>query len=98
MCEWPIRDRTYIPTVVASVTGGAALLAVILRTGAALYTHKFGYDDACALGAGIFVIPMNTVQLLTGPAGFGKDIWTVPFPNLDFILKVWAIPNHRRNV
>jgi len=88
MCDWPVREKTYVTTVVASTTGSLAVFAVLLRTFDALLYHQFGWHDACALGAGVWAIPMNTVQLLVGPAGFGRDIWTVPFDNLVLIQKV----------
>jgi hypothetical protein len=36
---------------------------------------------------------MNIVQLLVGPAGFGRDIWTVPFDKLVLIQKVNTPPD-----
>ncbi|KAH8730153.1 hypothetical protein GQ44DRAFT_823495 [Phaeosphaeriaceae sp. PMI808] len=90
MCQRPVRDRTHISTVVAGITGGSAVLAVILRTIDVLVDGQFGWDDACTLAAGIWVIPMNAVQFPIGPAGFGRDAWTVPFENLVLIQKmVW---------
>jgi hypothetical protein len=88
LCDWPVRGRTYITTVVASTTGSLTVLAVLLRTVDALMYHHFGWHDACALVAGIWAVPMNTVQLLVGPAGFGRDVWTVPFDQLVLIQKV----------
>jgi hypothetical protein len=88
MCDWPIRMKTYVTTVVVSTTGSLSILTFLLRTiDARLFGH-FGWHDAYALGAGICAIPMNTVQLLVGRAGFGRDIWTVPFDNLILIQKV----------
>jgi hypothetical protein len=92
MCHWPVRGRTYVTTIVATTTGTLTVFAVLLRTvDAWLYRH-FGWHDACALGAGIWAIPMNTVQLLIGPAGFGRDVWTVPFDKLVLIQKVSLQP------
>jgi hypothetical protein len=93
MCNWPVRGKTYVTTIVATTTGSLAVLAVLLRTfDASMYEH-FCWHDACALGAGIWAIPMNTVQLLVGPAGFGRDIWTVPFDKLILIQKASACPD-----
>lgn len=91
MCDWPVREKTYVTTVVASTTELLAVFAVLLRTIDALLFRQFGWHDACASGAGIWAVPMNTVQLLIGAAGFGRDIWTVPFDNLVLIQKVSTV-------
>jgi hypothetical protein len=88
MCQRPRRDKSHQTTVGASLVGGLAVLAVVLRTIEARLGGHFGWHDACALGAGICAIPFNAVQLLIGPAGFGRDTWTVPTHNLVLILKV----------
>ncbi|KAF2864811.1 hypothetical protein BDV95DRAFT_613177 [Massariosphaeria phaeospora] len=88
MCDRPIRDRTHITNVLIGTTGGFALVAVILRTSNALWLGSFQADDACALAAGLFMIIDNAVTFPTGPAGFGKDVWTVPFENITYILKL----------
>lgn len=88
MCGWPVRGQTYVTTVVASTTGSLTVLAALLRTVDAWMYGHFGWHDACALGAGIWAVPMNTVQLLVGPAGFGRDVWTVPFDQLVWIQEV----------
>jgi hypothetical protein len=93
MCDWPVRGKTYVTTVVATTTGSLTVLAVLLRTVDAWMYDQFGWHDACALGAGIWAIPMMTVQLLVGPAGFGRDIWTVPFDKLVLIQKVCTLPD-----
>jgi hypothetical protein len=87
-CKEPVRDRTKITNLLCGVTGGLALLAVSLRTANALYIGAFGKDDACALLAGIFMVVDNAVTFPAGPAGYGLDIWMVPFENITFILKV----------
>ncbi|KAH7085105.1 hypothetical protein BKA63DRAFT_499004 [Paraphoma chrysanthemicola] len=90
-CQQPVRDRTHIPTIVASVTGGLAMLAVLIRTMIGLLDGQFGWHDACALGAGIWAIPMNAMQFPLSAAGFGKDIWTIPLENVTRIQKlVWS--------
>jgi hypothetical protein len=81
LCDWLVREKRHV-TVVASTTGSLAVFAVLLRTIDALLYGRFGWHDACALVAGVWAVPLNTVQLLVGPAGFGADIWTVPFDNL----------------
>jgi hypothetical protein len=92
MCQRPVRDITWIPTVVASTTGGAALIAVVLRTASAYSDTHFGWDDGCVAVAGIFVILMNAMQMPLGNAGFGRDVWTVSPANIVYILKVCAVP------
>ncbi|KAH7094750.1 hypothetical protein FB567DRAFT_586104 [Paraphoma chrysanthemicola] len=56
----------------------------------ALLDGQFGWHDACALGAGIWAIPMNAMQFPLSAAGFGRDIWTIPPENVTRIQKlVW---------
>jgi hypothetical protein len=88
MCDTPVRDNTRITNLLCGITLNLALIAVILRTVNALYIGAFGKDDACALIAGIFMIIDNAVTFPAGPAGYGLDIWRVPFDNITFILKV----------
>lgn len=92
MCERPIRDRTKISSVLCGITGSLAIIAVILRMINTWQCENFAMDDACALLAGLFVIPENAATFATGPAGFGKDIWTVPFDKITYILKVRCSP------
>ena len=87
-CKDPVRNRTKITNLLCGVTGGLALLAVSLRTANALYIGAFGKDDACALAAGIFMVVDNAVTFPAGPAGYGLDIWMVPFEKITFIFKV----------
>jgi hypothetical protein len=93
MCDWPLRGKTHITTIVATTTGSLTVLAVLLRTVDAWRYDQFGWHDGCVLGAGIWAIPMNIVQLLVGPAEFGRDIWTVPFDKLVLIQKVNTPPD-----
>ncbi|KAF2728073.1 hypothetical protein EJ04DRAFT_569846 [Polyplosphaeria fusca] len=85
MCGAPVRDRTHLLPLISGISGLFALVAVIVRTIAA--GPNFGLDDffACAAMAG--AIPMDVLQLYTGPAGFGKDVWNVSFDNIYLILK-----------
>jgi hypothetical protein len=53
MCQRPRRNKTYKTTVGASVTGGSAVLAVVLRIIDTWVDGHFGWHDACAVGAGI---------------------------------------------
>jgi hypothetical protein len=88
ICQRPRRDNTFVATICAPLVGSLAVLAVVLRTVEACIGGRFGWHDACALGAGVWAMPFNAVGLLIGPAGFGRDVWTVPFENLAFIQKV----------
>lgn len=88
MCERPGHDDTKRTNIVCGITGGLAVVAVALRTWHAISNGIFEKDDLCALAAGVFVIIDNGVTFPTGPAGFGKDTWNVPFENITFILKV----------
>ena len=86
MCGAPVRDNTHVLPLISGISGLFALVAVIVRVIAA--GRNFALDDFFVVAAMAGAIPMDVLQLYTGPAGFGRDIWTVPFENLYYILKV----------
>lgn len=88
MFQRPVRDRSLEPMVIASVSGSVAALSVLLRTLDALLTGRFAWDDACALGAGLTLVPMNAMLLRTASVGLGRDTWTLPFDDVTYIQKV----------
>ncbi|EOA92300.1 uncharacterized protein SETTUDRAFT_162727 [Exserohilum turcica Et28A] len=88
MFQRPVRDRSLEPMVIASVSGSVAALSVLLRTLDALLTGRFAWDDACALGAGLTLVPMNAMLLRTASVGLGRDTWTLPFDDVTYIQKL----------
>ncbi|PVI04707.1 hypothetical protein DM02DRAFT_555946 [Periconia macrospinosa] len=85
LCGAPVRDITSITPVIAGVSGGLALMAVIIRvwiTGA-----NFGLDDGCVVAALTLAIPMAVLEFLMSNLGFGKDIWTIEPENIYEIVK-----------
>ncbi|KAF2472741.1 uncharacterized protein BDR25DRAFT_154355, partial [Lindgomyces ingoldianus] len=86
MCGAPVRDNTHILPLVSGISGLFALTAVIVRCVAA--GKNLALDDIFVAAAMAGAIPMDVLQLYTGPAGFGKDVWNVSFDNLYYILKL----------
>ncbi|KAI8933113.1 hypothetical protein NX059_009756 [Plenodomus lindquistii] len=76
MCEQPVRDITHITPIVTGVSGGAALISVIIRVSAA--RHNIALDDIFAIAALVSALPMGILQFFMAADGFGKDVWTIP--------------------
>lgn len=87
-CLRPVRDNTHLVTIVAAVTGGAALVLVLLRLYTSIAGHQFGLDDTCAAAAGVVLIVINTITLFLGPAGIGRDIWYLTPEQIYHAIKV----------
>ncbi|EUC34446.1 hypothetical protein COCCADRAFT_25423 [Bipolaris zeicola 26-R-13] len=88
VCQRPVRNRSIQPLTVASVSGSIATISVLLRTLDAVLNRSFRWDDACSLGAGLALIPMNAIQLRIASAGLGRDAWTLPFDDITYIHKL----------
>jgi hypothetical protein len=76
MCGQPVRDITQITPIVSGVSGGAAIVAVIIRC--LLTGGTFALDDAFVIAALVAALPMGILEFFMAADGFGKDIWTVP--------------------
>ncbi|KAF2851925.1 hypothetical protein T440DRAFT_447354 [Plenodomus tracheiphilus IPT5] len=76
MCGQPIRDITHITPIVSGVSGGAALLSVIIRI--SLAGRNIALDDVAAIAAIVSALPMGILEFFMAADGFGKDIWTIP--------------------
>jgi hypothetical protein len=71
---------------VSGVSGGFAILAVIIRcfpTGG-----RLELDDIFAIVALVFALPMGALEFVMSAQGFGKDIWNVEPENVYKIVKV----------
>ncbi|KAF1948860.1 hypothetical protein CC80DRAFT_485537 [Byssothecium circinans] len=85
MCGAPVRDITHITPIISGVSGGAALIAVVIR----IWTSgvNFGADDGCIVAAMIFALPMAVLEFIMSALGFGKDIWTIQPKDIYLIVK-----------
>ena len=75
-------------TIVAATAGACAISLVLIRLYDAFTSDTFGLDDAASGLAGIFLFAIDGLTLTLGPAGIGRDIWTLPFHNIYRSLKV----------
>ncbi|KAF2709866.1 hypothetical protein K504DRAFT_429933 [Pleomassaria siparia CBS 279.74] len=85
MCGAPVRDITHITPIVSGVSGGAAILVVLIRcfpTGGA-----FTLDDMFAVAALVSALPMGILEFFMSADGFGKDIWNIPPENVYRIVR-----------
>jgi len=89
LCEQPVRDITNITPIVTGVAGGAALLAVIVRT--LITGTEFALDDLFAVTAFITALPMGILEFFMAADGFGKDIWNIEPAHVYRIVRV-SIP------
>jgi hypothetical protein len=86
MCGHPVRDITHITPIVTGVSGGAAMLAVIVRC--LLSRNSFGLDDAFVIAAFVSALPMGILEFIMSDDGFGRDIWTIPSAKIYRIVQV----------
>lgn len=87
-CGKPVRDNTHVITIVAATTGSCAILLVLLRLYTAVTADTFGLDDGASAVAGVLLFAINGLTLTLGPAGIGRDIWTLSFHDIYRSLKV----------
>ncbi|KAH7067851.1 hypothetical protein FB567DRAFT_457821 [Paraphoma chrysanthemicola] len=86
LCGAPVRDISHIPPIVTATSGAIALLMIVLRM-FAVQDH-FALDDMFATAAMASAIPMGVLEFIKAKDGFGKDIWTIPAPNIYRIVKL----------
>jgi hypothetical protein len=86
LCGQPVRDITHITPIVTGVSGGAALISVIIRS--LLAGSVFGLDDFFAIAAMVAALPMGILEFFMAADGFGKDIWTIPPHKIYRIVRV----------
>lgn len=98
VCGHEIRDHTGL--VMGSGIGGLvpALVAYGIRiaskvdfsmSGAHPGASNFWLDDIAITFAVIIIATFSAITVPLAETGFGKDIWTVPFPNITKILKLF---------
>ncbi|KAL2870903.1 uncharacterized protein BJX67DRAFT_389799 [Aspergillus lucknowensis] len=90
-CGAPVRDRTHLVSIIGLAGGALALIAFVMRIIAHLPCcgGKLGMDDlTMALTMGC-VLPLSALSYVLAEDGLGKDMWTVPFDNIDHILYIY---------
>ncbi|KKZ68076.1 hypothetical protein EMCG_06288 [[Emmonsia] crescens] len=93
MCGHPERDRTAVVSI-CGVTGAAIAFATfMLRMISKLpyFSGQFHADDWAITVAMAFGIPLGVLSVPLANAGLGKDMWNVPFDNINYILKVYYV-------
>ncbi|KAJ5967134.1 Nucleic acid-binding OB-fold [Penicillium viridicatum] len=90
MCHSPIRNKANVITITNSVLGGLAIVATFIRS---LEFHKhFGLEDIFVIFGLLFSVGMGILEFFMVDAGYGRDIWTISFSNITFILKYnWIV-------
>ncbi|KAH7071086.1 hypothetical protein BKA63DRAFT_568239 [Paraphoma chrysanthemicola] len=86
LCGTPVRDIAHILPIVTATSGALALSMVVLRM-FAIQDH-FAHDDVFAIAAILSAIPMGVLEFIKAEDGFGKDIWTIPAPNIYRVVKL----------
>ncbi|KAL1987280.1 hypothetical protein VTN96DRAFT_4308 [Rasamsonia emersonii] len=91
MCHAPVRDRTAAVWVPGIIGGVLAVLAFILRMAARLprFGGQFGLDDWTMVLVMALVIPLTALSVVLPLHGLGKDIWTVPFDDITYVLYIY---------
>jgi hypothetical protein len=88
MCGKPVRDITHITPIVSGVSGGAALLVLVVR--ALITGGEYTLDDFFVLAAFAAALPMGILEFFMAADGFGRDIWTIPADKIYRIVQVRA--------
>ncbi|THX15100.1 hypothetical protein D6D13_02349 [Aureobasidium pullulans] len=90
MCGAPVRNQTLKPLLVGVIGGGLALLVFILRMCAGLPVggRPLGWDDYTICIAVALGTPPTVFSVLLSKNGLGKDMWTLPLPNIESVLFV----------
>ena len=96
MCGAPIRDRSNVLLLVSAISGGLAVLCVLVRVAVAVSARNFWWDDGFAVGAWVLSLPLWILQIVTPGLGFGKDTWTVEPKNIIKVLQVSLLSRLRR--
>ncbi|KAJ5625835.1 Nucleic acid-binding OB-fold [Penicillium lagena] len=90
MCHEPFRDKSNIIVVINSVFMALAIIVTFIRS---LQFHKqFGLEDIFATVGLLSAVVMGALEFLMIDAGYGRDIWTISFANIELILKYnWVV-------
>jgi hypothetical protein len=93
MCGAPVRDITHITPIVTGISGGFAIIGVLVRGFAS--GGRLELDDIFAIAALISALPMGILEFFMSSDGFGKDIWTIEPSNIYRIVKVNNPPAYK---
>jgi hypothetical protein len=90
-CQRPIRNATKKVSYPAIAGMILAIIAVALRV---IYRlpgigGHFGSDDVTIICSTIVMIPLSILAVFITQHGLGRDIWTIPFENITYILRVY---------
>ncbi|PVH75952.1 hypothetical protein DL98DRAFT_465808 [Cadophora sp. DSE1049] len=89
ICHQPLRDRSKLVSTAGLVGIALSLLAVVLRILARAIGGQFGMDDWTMIVAMGFVIPISAMAVVLADRGMGKDIWSIPFDDITYILHIY---------
>jgi len=87
-CGAELRDHSADMTIIALSTGGLALAIFIVRIVARLTTYQktLFWDDWTLLLMVVITIPPTVLAPFLASNGLGRDIWTLPFDNINNVL------------
>ncbi|KAI4760305.1 hypothetical protein E4T52_06755 [Aureobasidium sp. EXF-3400] len=88
MCGAPVRNETTKPLLVGVIGGALALVIFILRlcSGLPASGRPMGWDDYAICVAVALGTPPTVFSVLLSKNGLGKDMWTLPLPNIENVL------------
>ena len=89
-CGHPRRDISHITPIVGGVSGGAALISVIIRCISIRNANSIHLDDILIVASLVIAVAFAGLEFDLATVGFGRDIWTVPPKNIDRIVQVGA--------
>lgn len=92
-CNAPIRDHHMLVSGFGIGGGSMALIFCILRTISKLTLPgaQLGFDDYTIYVAMFLLAIFSGLTVPFANAGLGRDIWTLPFDNITFILLLYYI-------
>ncbi|KAL2162551.1 hypothetical protein VTH06DRAFT_7465 [Thermothelomyces fergusii] len=88
MCKEPVRNRSLVAPLGATITGGLALICVILRVyESGIRKKEFQWADLWAVISMICSIPMDACEWFMRAHGMGRDIWTLTPDEITEVVK-----------
>ncbi|KAH6662687.1 hypothetical protein B0J14DRAFT_621822 [Halenospora varia] len=82
ICGQPLQDRTKMVSITAIAGVSLAFLAFALCLLARIMTGQYGMDDWT------MIVTMLLTWLVVADWGLGKDIWSLPFDSITYILYI----------
>lgn len=89
ICRRPLRNRSKAVSIPGVIGISLALPVFILRLLARIMSLQFGMDDWAMIAAMGFVIPLSAMAVVLADCGLGKDVWSIPFGNITYILHIY---------